>query len=103
MARTSLFATIIGVAFSSALSGCASGSVQTIDSMPLGATVTIDGFGQCETPCTVKVDRPRIFTIAKAGYRAQRHEIKPGRDLTIIMELAAPSGDVDAAPLPDLN
>lgn len=86
-------------------SGCLAtgGAARTITSTPSGATVTIDGYGECETPCTVKLDTYRRITVAKAGYKAQRFGIEPGRQpVVVILELAAPAGDVDAETLPDL-
>lgn len=74
-----------------------------IVTVPPGATVRVDGFGECETPCTVKVDQPRYVTIAKAGYKAQRIRISPDQSkVEVELELAAPTEDVDAQTLPDL-
>ncbi len=87
------------------LNGClaTSGAMRSFYSTPSGATVTIDGFGSCETPCTVKLDGYRKVTVAKAGYKAQRFGVSPGGGgVNVILELAAPSGVVDAETLPDL-
>ncbi len=87
------------------LNGClaTSGSIRTFNSTPPGATVTIEGFGTCETPCKVKLDGYRDVTVAKAGYKAQRFGVQPGdAPVNVILELAAPAGDVDAETLPDL-
>lgn len=71
---------------------------------PPGALLTIDGFGECETPCTVKLDEPRRARLAKAGFVAQTVTLGPDRSsVTIPMKLAAASDDVDAATLPDLD
>lgn len=89
-----------------ALSGClaSSGGMRTIESTPAGALVTIEGYGECETPCTVKLDGYRQVTVAKAGYKAQRFGVKPGgKTIQVILELAAPSGEVDATALPELD
>lgn len=89
------------------LPGClltTSGNVRTITSDPPGALVRIAEFGECETPCTVKLDVVRELTIAKAGYKAQRFRVAPGgKDVHVILELAAPTSDVDAAELPELD
>ena len=98
-------ATIAGAA-GLALTGCLAtgGEVRTITSQPDGALVRIDGFGECETPCTVKLDGRREVTVAKAGYKAQRFGITPGnRDIHVILDLAAPTQDVDAETLPSLD
>jgi type 1 fimbria pilin len=87
------------------LSGCfaTSGGMRSFTSTPSGATVTIDGYGACETPCTVKLDGHRKVTVAKAGYKAQRFGVKSGgAPVNVILELAAPAGVVDAETLPDL-
>jgi PEGA domain len=87
------------------LNGClaTSGGMRSFSSTPSGATVTIDGYGACETPCTVKLDGYRKVTVAKAGYKAQRFGVKSGgAPVNVILELAAPAGVVDAETLPDL-
>jgi PEGA domain len=87
------------------LSGClaTSGGMRSFTSMPSGATVTIDGYGACETPCSVKLDGYRKVTVAKAGYKAQRFGVNPGgAPVNVILELAAPAGVVDSETLPDL-
>ncbi len=87
-----------------ALSGCLTTGGREISSTPSGALVTVPGFGECETPCTVKLDKRRRITIAKAGYRPRRVDVDPeGAPLTIPLELAAPTEEVDAQTLPDLD
>ncbi len=89
-----------------ALPGCltTSGNVRTITSEPAGALVRIANYGECETPCTVKLDEMRQLTVAKAGYKAQRFHVAPGnKDVHVILELAAPTKDVDASQLPELD
>ncbi len=86
--------------------GCltTSGSVRTITSEPTGATVRIAEFGECETPCTVKLDELREMTVAKAGYTAQRFYVAPGnKEVHVILQLAAPTKDVDTTELPALD
>ena len=87
------------------LSGCrTSGGVREIRSTPSGAFVAIDGFGECETPCTVKLDEPRRIRVAKAGYITQDFILEPkGGAIDIPLELAAASTEVDATSLPDLE
>lgn len=88
-----------------AATGCVTfGSDATkIVTVPPGATIRVEGFGECETPCTVKVDAPRYVTVAKAGYKAQRVRISPDQSkLEIKLELSAPTEEVDAQTLPDL-
>jgi hypothetical protein len=71
---------------------------------PAGALLTIEGVGECETPCTVRLDSPRQANLAKAGFVAQTVTLGPERSsVTIPMELAAASDDVDTTVLPDLN
>jgi len=89
-----------------ALSGClTSGGMREIRTNPPGALVTIDGYGECETPCTVKLDEPRYARIAKAGYVAKTYLIEPGRGPIELppLELAAASDDVDTTGLPDIE
>ncbi|MFQ5562856.1 MAG: PEGA domain-containing protein [Parvularculaceae bacterium] len=74
-----------------------------VESTPDGAVVTVEGFGQCETPCRVKLDTPRLTTVAKAGYEKKRFMLDPDRSkVTVVLELAAPTEDVEASELPDL-
>lgn len=75
-----------------------------IVSEPPGALVTVEGFGECETPCTVQLDARRNVIVAKAGYKAQRFVIAPdGPPVNVILELAAPTDDVDAETLPEID
>ena len=75
-----------------------------IKSDPPGALVTVEGFGECETPCRITLDTRREVTVAKAGYKAQRFGITPGgRSVMVVLELAAPTDDVDAIALPELD
>lgn len=87
------------------LGGCLTmGGVREIRSNPTGAYLSIEGFGSCETPCTVKLDGPRQARLARIGYVTQDIIIEPGiRPLTVTMVLAAASEDVDALALPDLE
>ncbi|GJL94584.1 MAG: hypothetical protein DHS20C05_09890 [Hyphococcus sp.] len=87
------------------LAGCASsGGMRTINSTPPGALVTVEGYGECETPCTIKLDGSRHITVAKAGYKAQRFYISPdGQPVEVILELAAPAGEVDETSLPAID
>ena len=94
------------VIFTLFMSGClaTSGNMRTIESTPSGALVTIENYGTCETPCTVKLDGRRNVTIAKAGYKAQRFAIDAkGKPVRVKLELAAPTGDVDAQTLPEID
>ncbi len=89
--------------------GCAtlgggSSSTLLVNTSPPGALVSIDSYGECESPCTVRLDRPRQARIAKAGFISATVTLAPGRkSVTIPLELAAASDDVDAVALPDLN
>lgn len=75
----------------------------TIESEPVGATVTIDGYGDCETPCTIQHDVVRTVVVAKAGYIPQKFEVSPGAGtVRVKLELAAPTEGVDQQTLPDL-
>ena len=88
------------------VSGClaTSGDVRKITSDPPGALVTVQGYGECETPCKVRLDDHRNVTVAKAGYKAKRFVMGPsGPPLKVRLELAAASDDVDAETLPDLD
>lgn len=71
---------------------------------PPGAVLTIDGAGECETPCIVRLDGPKQARLAKAGFIAMNVVLTPDkRTIAIPLELAAPSGAVDAAALPELD
>ena len=88
----------------SAIAGGEGGTTLTkVSSDPTGALVTVEGFGECETPCTIEIDKPRNITIAKAGYDPQRLVLSPGqRTLTVALQLSATTTGVDAAELPEL-
>jgi hypothetical protein len=92
-----------------ALSGCQTlsfgggSSVTTIDSDPTDAHVTVEGYGECDTPCTVGHDVDRMVTVAKAGYKPQRFVIKPGsKRVRVVLEKSAPTKDVESITLPEL-
>lgn len=71
---------------------------------PPGFEATIVDFGVCVTPCTVEIDRPRRVEIVRAGYFAERFEIKPGQKrVDVKMRLVAPTVDVDKGSLPDIK
>ncbi len=87
-----------------AVSACASSDVLTIDSAPPGALVRIVGFGECETPCDIKIVTATDVTVAKAGYLPKRLRINPGdSDVMVALELAAPTEDVDVETLPSID
>jgi len=92
-----------------ALAGCqtlggGSGTTLTmITSEPPGALVTVEGFGSCETPCTVEIDEPRNIVVAKAGYEPERLVLLQGRrKLNVVLKLSAPTTGVDETELPEL-
>jgi len=87
------------------MSACATtnGGLRMIESTPVGALVTIEGYGNCETPCTVKLDRDYEIIVAKAGYVTQRFIAGPdGPRIRVTLELAADTDDVETQSLPDL-
>lgn len=72
--------------------------------LPPDATATVEGFGACQTPCTVEIDQPRWVNFAKAGYLAQRLQITTDKKkVNVVMELAAPTTDVDTTVLPEIK
>ncbi len=87
-----------------AASGCASSDgLMRITTTPAGAKVSIDGYGSCVTPCTVEILSPVKARVAKAGFRQREVDLAPGgRDMEIALELAAPAGDVEEEPLPEI-
>lgn len=85
------------------LGGGQATTITLIESTPPGALVRVEGFGECETPCRVEIDKPRMVTVAKAGFNAQRFQIVPKRKrVDVILDLAAPTKNVDSTELPDL-
>ena len=83
--------------------GAPASTITLINSDPAGAEVTIEGFGECVTPCRVEIDKPRAVKVAKAGYLAQNFQITPDKKrVDLKLELAAPTTDVDATALPEL-
>ncbi len=78
-------------------------TITLIETDPPGALVQVEGFGECEAPCTIELDAPRNLTIAKAGYDAQRLTLEPGKKrLQIKLTLSAPTTDVEEITLPEL-
>ena len=90
-----------------AVAACATGPKTTLTEIvtdPPGFEVTIMDFGTCVSPCTVLIDRPRRIEIVRAGWFAERFEIKPGQKrVDVKMRLVAPTIDVDKGALPDLK
>ncbi len=85
------------------LLGACAGDIISIKSAPKGATVTVAGYGECETPCRIQLRGPVMATVAKAGYDAKRYRLIPGQtSLLVELELAAPSGTVETGGLPPL-
>lgn len=75
-----------------------------VQTVPTGALVTVEGVGECESPCSIKLAQPRRVTIAKAGYNPVHLRVTPETDdFTIEMTLAAPTEEVDTTTLPDLD
>ncbi|OFW99036.1 MAG: hypothetical protein A3E78_00565 [Alphaproteobacteria bacterium RIFCSPHIGHO2_12_FULL_63_12] len=104
---------IFGLAIATfALAGCQTLSfggegtrttLTTVTTTPAGARVTVEGFGECETPCTIEIDKPRNITIAKAGFDTQKFVLLPGRKkLDVVLKLSAPTTGVDSGELPEL-
>jgi hypothetical protein len=100
--------TSIGVAAILFLSGCQTfggggPGLTMVTTDPAGALVKVEGFGECEAPCTIELDAARNITVAKAGYNPQRFVLMPGkRKVEIVLELSAPTTEVDKTELPDL-
>lgn len=88
------------------LSGCKTfgNNLTLVSSDPPGATVNVEGFGECEAPCTIELDAPRAVTIAKAGYDAQRIILEPGKKkIEVVLKLSAPTTEVDEEALPEVE
>lgn len=108
MMATLMRLAIVGAA-AAATTGCLTtpgggASVREIITDPPGAMVTLESGGSCETPCTIKLDRPQKARIAKAGYVTVTAVIAPGGGkVKIPLELAAASTGVDATALPELD
>jgi len=102
------FRTALGAAALVTLAGCQTlgggGSTLTmVETDPAGALVKVEGFGECEAPCTIELDAARNITIAKAGYNTQRFVLLPGkRKVAVVLQLSAPTTGVGKTELPDL-
>ncbi|MEZ5896046.1 MAG: PEGA domain-containing protein [Parvularculaceae bacterium] len=78
-------------------------SVTTIESTPSEAQVVVEGYGECETPCTIEHDAERTVRIAKTGYKPQRFVIKPGAGtISVALEISAPTTGVESSTMPEL-
>lgn len=78
-------------------------TLTTVTTTPAGARVSVEGFGACETPCTIEIDKPRNITIAKAGFDTQKFVLLPGHEkLDVVLKLSAPTTGVDSEALPEL-
>ena len=97
--------TILALGLIASLGGClTTGQTRTIYVEPTDAAITIVGYGNCASPCTLKLDGPRHVKVANAGYLSKEITITPGIGrIKISLELAAPTEDVEQAILPDLN
>ncbi|MCB2114482.1 MAG: PEGA domain-containing protein [Parvularculaceae bacterium] len=83
--------------------GGSSSTIVRVSSEPEGAVVTLDGYGSCETPCTVEIDKPREAKIGRAGYNSQNVTLTPGkRSVKVTLELSAPTTKVDETAMPEL-
>lgn len=88
----------------SATMGGGKSKIVELTTAPAGVTATVEGFGECETPCRIEVDKPRKVKLAKAGFKAQDIELTPKKKkVTIVMELAAPTTGVDTTALPEIK
>lgn len=88
-----------------ALQGCTTfgDGLAKFSSNPDGATVTIEGYGDCITPCTARIYSPVMVTIAKIGFTPQRFQVGPGtKNIKVELELAASTEDVEEETLPAL-
>ena len=105
--RFSLKHVITAAALGLSVTGCVSmggGNTLKINTAPPGALVTVVGAGTCETPCEILLDKPRRATIAKAGFVSLDVMLSPSRrSVTVPLELAAASTDVDAEVLPEID
>ena len=78
-------------------------SVTTIESTPSEAQVVVEGYGECETPCTIEHDVERTVRVAKTGYKPQRFVIKPGAGtVSVALEVSAPTTGVESSSMPEL-
>jgi len=83
--------------------GGSSSTIVRVSSEPEGAVVTLEGYGSCETPCTIEIDKPREAKIGKAGYNSQTITLTPGkRSVKVTLELSAPTTEVDETELPEI-
>ncbi len=99
--------TLVAALAGFSLAGCATiggGKTLKINTEPPGALITLDGGGECETPCKIQLDGPRRATIAKAGFVSLDVMLSPSRrSVTVPLELAAASEDVDTETLPEID
>lgn len=88
------------------LCGCATANgpkIVLVETEPQGALVRVEGFGECQSPCRIEVDKSRNLTIAKAGYNAERIVIDPkSKKVLVRLTLSAPTTDVEVDALPEL-
>jgi len=79
-------------------------AIVSVATTPPGAVLTIVDVGECETPCTVEVDRETPAVIAKAGFDPVTVALRPDqRKLAITLKLAAPTKAVDEVALPEIE
>lgn len=84
--------------------GGAGAPITRIVTDPPGATVRVEGYGECASPCTIGLDGPRQIIVAKAGYKAQRFQLSPGKPVVRVkLELVAPTKGVESDELPPVN
>lgn len=94
---------IVGLVLASCTTHSPPAPLTRINSFPSGATVSINGVGECETPCTIQHNVTRQVVVAKAGYLAQKFDVPVGAgNVTVSLELAAPTKSVEEQTLPEL-
>jgi hypothetical protein len=92
------------IALTAAACATTKAPVVKITSEPEGALVTVAGYGECETPCTVALDSPRQVVVAKVGYKPRRFTLSPDRKrVHVVLDLAAPTKEVESDELPEIE
>jgi hypothetical protein len=75
-----------------------------VETVPSGALLSFPDGTTCETPCPVYISEPLTMRVAKAGFLSVTRDLAPGMTgrTTIILELAAPTMEIEESTLPDL-
>lgn len=78
--------------------------IMLINTVPSEAQLTFDTGFVCTSPCKVELPYPMTVKVAKAGFVPQENLLEwlPAEEVIWVLELAAPTTEVEEQALPEL-